>query len=892
MQNHVKWEILEHLERWSRQYDQRQLSGCTTAATAQKLSISRSLASHYLNELVEEKKLIKIASRPVVFLHRGVLENRYHVSITKSDFLNLDEFNAFLLSSTDGQSSFKRLVGYNGSLRSIINQSVSALAYPPSGLPMIVYGELGSGKSEFVKTLFAYGVDHNIYDVDSVLLTLSLDGESDKYEALQKRLDQQQAKGILCIQHAQHLRREMGDLLIRTLHEARQEESNGLLFILCMEEEPSLIFDIEFLQLFPMLLHFPSIEERGMDEKEELLMRYFKKEQQRMGKKVSISSSAFRSLCGYHYPHNRLDMQRMVMLACVNASKRKGAAVSVQIKDLPESILMSSKVSLRSNEERLMLAVDDFGEAPQKDRIIQVFEDIFTCYDKLAASGDLRAFLDHSFQLVKEYYDTLIFRQQYSDPRTRMIEFKITQILEEIDRQFKVCLPVHCVFVLARVISLFAYSNLAIRTWEKLHHQQFESCIQRICLQFPNEEFICEKIRDLIEANLGLPFNRADMLLLLICLSHYEQNGLKRHYLGIIVSHGYATASSICDAVNTMIGEYVFDAIDMPLDTDNNEVVKKLEQYLYKFGTGQGAVILVDMGSLEQIGEHLSHFTKGEIGILNNVNTRMALWIGYDILANKPLKDIIQQAASKQELSYTYLEARKRPKAAIFTSESGEYTAKQLLQLFEKSLPVSLDVQFLTADFMELQKYGRQCMPFQQYDVIFLAGTMNPKVEHTTFIAVEEVIAGSSQAIQEVMAAYLSPEEIARLNHQLMVNFSLQNVMEHITILNPARLMDQVVEAIDDLERRFHLQLDGKAKIGLYLHVSCLIERLVTKCAASPTMDLTLFQTEQQSFIEGVTGCFTDIARHYHVELPLSEILYLYEYIAGDKEEIKRYCGE
>ena len=47
--------------------------------------------------------------------------------------------------------------------------------------------------------------------------------------------------------------------------------------------------------------------------------------------------------------------------------------------------------------------------------------------------------------------------------------------------------------------------------------------------------------------------------------------------IAIILAHGYSTASSIADAVNRLLDKYIFDALDMPLDVDSNQITKKVK---------------------------------------------------------------------------------------------------------------------------------------------------------------------------------------------------------------------------------------------------------------------------------------------------------------------------
>ena len=71
--------------------------------------------------------------------------------------------------------------------------------------------------------------------------------------------------------------------------------------------------------------------------------------------------------------------------------------------------------------------------------------------------------------------------------------------------------------------------------------------------------------------------------------------------------------------------------------------------------------------------------------------------------------------------------------------------------------------------------------------------------------------------------------------------------------------------------------------MGIYIHVSFLIERLVTRTAIESQADLTRFQKEHQDFIDQVHISFQRILKSYNVTVPIDEISYLYDYIANDE---------
>ena len=58
---------------------------------------------------------------------------------------------------------------------------------------------------------------------------------------------------------------------------------------------------------------------------------------------------------------------------------------------------------------------------------------------------------------------------------------------------------------------------------------------------------------------------------------------------------------------------------------------------------------------------------------------------------------------------------------------------------------------------------------------------------------------------------------------------TLQNVIRSITILDPERLFHEIESAVHELQRRTGEKIGSNAIIGLYVHLCCLVERLVTR---------------------------------------------------------------
>ncbi len=101
--------------------------------------------------------------------------------------------------------------------------------------------------------------------------------------------------------------------------------------------------------------------------------------------------------------------------------------------------------------------------------------------------------------------------------------------------------------------------------------------------------------------------------------------------------------------------------------------------------------------------------------------------------------------------------------------------------------------------------------------------------------------------------------------------------MESITFLDPNKLFELVQDSVQNLELNLCRKFEFGTRVGLYIHVSCLIERLVTKQEVS--YHLSENKEVDAVFRKKIRDSFYNVTNVFGVELPQSEIAYIYEYI-------------
>ena len=583
----------------------------------------------------------------------------------------------------------------------------------------------------------------------------------------------------------------------------------------------------------------------------------------------------------FSYENNIDELKTCVTSSCAGAYLEKNSdGIAIHSYHLPEYMLSSLKLEVEDKDKR-MIHLNSYSRDTSLGQTVQYFQimlDVFEDYrqDMLSFDGLMMEFRKQ----LNDYYDYLIYGQKLVNIKISTYEQLINQIFENVGEMYGISLSKKYSHLLARRLYIQLQGDHLIDNWMKQNHDEIEEMFQAVSAVLEKESVICSRIVNLIKLNLDIEADSLNQLFLLLDIKNQNQKIQGLSAAGIILSHGYATASSIADAANQIIGRKVFDAIDMPLDMQMSDITGLLEKHIERFITCQDVVLLVDMGSLEQIHSQMRGLRNLNIGIINNISTALAVDIGLGICGNQKLEDILKRASESNVCTYRIIHNVQKEDAVIFSGENGIDTTEKLKELILKTSATSIPVKFVAYDYYRLMKNGSHDEIFQQYHVKCIIGLFNPEIEGIPFISLEDIISmNSAEKLTNIFSEYLDEEQMEIFNQNLVKNFSLQNVVESITILNPDKLLDEVEQAVGRLQKITGRKIAGRIMIGLYVHLCCLVERLVTKTPIDNYQDLEEFEQKHADFIRQVRDSFQDISRHYRVALPVSEIAYIYDYM-------------
>ncbi|MEG2171194.1 MAG: PRD domain-containing protein, partial [Erysipelotrichaceae bacterium] len=394
----------------------------------------------------------------------------------------------------------------------------------------------------------------------------------------------------------------------------------------------------------------------------------------------------------------------------------------------------------------------------------------------------------------------------------------------------------------------------------------------------PREFNIAKEVANNVALNLDLELDDLMFSIIVFAFISYERQ-CSSSSVGVILCHGYSTASSIADTANRLLGEYIFDGIDMQIDLSIDKLVMLVDEYLKRKNSIEELMLLVDMGSLEAIYKRIKPIANCNIGLMNNVSTKMALEVGSSIKQGKCILEIMEHIQKEYTLSTHYIEGKILKNAILTICATGFGAAQKISELLLNSLPYKIPLEIIPYEYQSLVENGIQDTIFNRYQVDLAIGTLDPEVNGLDFIPVEELIIYKGVGkLEQIIADYLKPNEVEKFRQNIMKNFTLSNIVNHLTILNAEKIIDDVEEIVDILEEESKIVLDATRKTGLFVHISCLIERLILKNEISEVEGMDEEIKKHQDFITIAKLAFSGVEMRYSVEVPDAEIIYILNY--------------
>ncbi len=911
--------IIGRLSAITKDFQQGKEGLCTASALAEDAGLSRSTVSHCLNEETRKGSLIKIKRRPVFFLHRKTFEENFF-AVEKNEFDSLRQ----LFSQSACADPLRRIVGADGSLQEAIEQIRTAVLYPNGGLSIMITGPTGSGKTHMASCICDYCRTLNLIARDAPFLSLNcaqyyhnpellsgilfgcvkgaFTGADRTTDGLLGNAD----GGVLFLDEVHRLGREGQEKLFTFMDsgtwsrigESGVRHASKVRLVFATTEPLSSTFLPTFLRRIPVVVNMPGFSERPLGEKFRLIDGFFLEESRILGKSLTASGKILSCLTSGAPGGNLGKIKNAVKYSCGRAytkcTDRKSVQepVRVTIQDMPKEILelfMKSSLDVSNAvEERLYdyrNPVLSGMETPAAENIRQTYlalEGLFGQHrnGELAQDGLFR----RATELVNVLLDRLVFDQPEAIDNTAFlfVSHHIRSTFEYMDRNHNLKYDGNKVLALTY---LFYFKNVAPRGETAFRRGGSDAFISDFIGSFMIEEArIAEALISLIKSGLDIEVSEMDRLFICLYLRGTDIRSARSRIRAVILAHGYSTAGSIASVANRMLGKNLFDAIDMSLDTTVDDIEKMLLGYAERQVIENALVLLVDMGSLTQINKRIKNRINVPVLTIDNVSTRVALAVGEMVLQECDIRTIHDRIpetlAYSRELVYP---DRKKNRAVLTCCYTSLGTAVRIRKILEDGFGTALGLDVIPCNFNRLFEQKQEDMLFRVYDVLAIVGTKSPEIEGVPYISLESLILGDRIGVlTDLLKKYYTFDEAA-IRRKLLLDFSLEQVIQNLTILEPGKVLLNVDESIGRIERNLNLEIGGTQKILLYIHIGCMIERILRKENVDAQPDILDYIEGSRNLFCGVRSGLKNIETKYHIEIGDCEVRLVCDIIRGDR---------
>lgn len=746
------------------------------------LGDSRERRKQYIYENIKsiekEKNDISISELTNFLVKMGYKVSKNLVLDIKNEFY---EEESLAYSNEKSEDPFEKLIGDNLSLKPSIMQAKASIMYPPFGLPTLIVGESGVGKTYFVECMYKFAQDVGILKADAPYKVLNCADYSDNPQLLisilfgykkgaftgaEKEgigLVEEADNGVLFLDEIHRLPPKGQEILFTLLDRGRYrklgensiEKEVNIIFVGATTENIESNLLLTFRRRIPMLINIPALSNRDPIEKLELIYHLFQNECNRINKGIFVEGKIIKSLFMKHYQGNIGQMKSEIQVICANSFMKSIASTSKNINIGLEELLAlkifnESIYEDKKNLHQVFNEIKDIGFLPfktlkinNKDKKdnnvpINIYNQIEKKYKELKdmeiQDNEINEIL--STFIIKECreIDSSINLDSKRDSLNKLVGFVDEEIMSSINELKEDLYKKYGEDQISTNILCYLAIHLeeAVRRI-KVNEVVLNSNINKIAKNLKEEYKIALEFCNDLEKKLRIKMPEEEIGYVAMYVSNILRKQEQKKRIGIIIiSHG-KIASEINNVVKSMLDEHFQVAVDMPLDESPIKTYKKVIDIAKNIDEGKGILFFVDMGSLNNIGEVVEEKYNIKTRTIDRVDLLSVLEaVRKASLDNISLDDLyFGLLRSKYEFLNLTNKKSTKPKALIAVCLTGKGFSVKAEQLLKKKYN---NLKTFIMGITDVNFKEKIVNIKNDYEIVAAVGTVNPEIEGVAFI--------------------------------------------------------------------------------------------------------------------------------------------------------------
>lgn len=715
-----------------------------------------------------------------------------------------------VIKQKDDGDGFEKLIGKDGSLKEKITMLKSAMMYPPNGLHTIIYGDTGVGKSAIAECMYEFSIKKGYkkknspfvvfncadYAENPSLLVAQLFGvEKGAYtgaDFTKGGIVEKADGGILFLDEIHRLPSSGQEILFslidrgvyRRLGESNFERRANVLLICATTEDPESNLLKTFRRRIPMVVNLPSLSERPIEERYDIILEFFKQESKRINKNFIIKKDVMKCLLNYECRGNIGQLKSDIQVTCARAFSKSDAESDTVLVDVD---------SLRAYIKNDIHIYKD-------DRLEDIFidiSDIMSPYNYLSNNdiSEIYQYAERELKLLEKSNYTEdeiknIFMKRIDEKFDDIIAKKPFESRDKLNSFISEDMASTMVNIMNKVYDVICgqykhinpglYPALAVHLEHTIKRIKLGKTIKnpgliKIKNEMPKEFEVARYIAGITENNtdISLPEDELGYLAYYINKFCMNEENISENVKVVIATHGNV-GLEMSKVVNTLMGVECTIGIGMDLEQISTDGIKKCVDEIVNIHAPKGMIILIDMGSLVLLGDEIEKRTDIKTKIISRVDTLLAMEAGkMAVIESKSIDEIyeycIRESRCVQASNYEGTENQElnlyKKQAVITTCLSGQGNALKLKDILEKNLSGNTNVNIIPIgifDDVDVQDRIRELE--KEYDIRCIVGTFDIKYKNIPFVDYSKVMLG--KGIDDIVY-YVNDEKIQDFENEI-----------------------------------------------------------------------------------------------------------------------------
>jgi hypothetical protein len=403
-----------------------------------------------------------------------------------------------------------------------------------------------------------------------------------------------------------------------------QSRAVRILIVGATTEDPESALLQTFNRRFPMVIDLPTLATRGLMDRLAIIKHFFQLEYYKVKILITLTPEALIWLMLYQVPGNVGQLKNDIQLLCaeafLNAMVSGSKRMVIDFDTLQDNNISSKFEYQHSKEEVIKLigwqglefplsSIASFPESSD-DISRQMYDGIKTKYQQYKDAGFKKEQIDLLLNsYIKRNFYALINQASPQENRNGLASIVSEKTIKMAEKTLN-----HAAARLSRTFSRQVFYGFAMhldvlveraRNHEAISNPQLDS----IQATYPQEYAVALEIKAMLEEEYSITLPQDEAGFIAIFLSPGIEGDQVAEVGILVIAHGYATASSMADTANRLMGSTYAHALDMPLNQDVQTTLELAVAKVCEINKGKGVLLMVDMGSLLAFGDIISKRT-------------------------------------------------------------------------------------------------------------------------------------------------------------------------------------------------------------------------------------------------------------------------------------------